>query len=473
MNRLAVALLPVVITACASAQPLSRTITTRTQISVGHGPSAPVTVGSSQWLQAATVNPQMLVGSDGQTYLGLWIDTPAMATATERAPLDVALVVDTSGSMSGAKIANARLAASSFIDGLADGDIVSLYAFSNSVRQLAPPTVVDATSRSLLLSHVNGLYASGGTNLYSGLSAAQTATDSAPPTHPVRRIVLISDGQANIGPRSPEDFAQLAARGTESGTQISAIGVGLDYDENTLGTLAVRSAGRLYHLESPEQMAAILHDELELLGQTVASNTVIELTPEPGVIIEGTDNLRVDRDGDRVRIPIGSLYSRQHREVLLRVRVPTTRYAPGARPIAHATLRYDLANTGTRRSSPVAINVALTRDPSEARAQGPERVVAMVTRFEAAQSQLRAAQMLNEGRAREAEIVLQQTEENLRHAARASRSDETARRQLDDQANAVSRGRSAARRAAAAPSAAAGRGAALQNSSAAMHAYGY
>ena len=63
----------------------------------------------------------------------------------------------------------------------------------------------------------------------------------------------------------------LAANGTENGTQISAIGVGLDYDERTLAALAVQSSGRLYHLEQPEQMAIILAQDVHLLDQTIAT----------------------------------------------------------------------------------------------------------------------------------------------------------------------------------------------------------
>ncbi|MEZ4410631.1 MAG: hypothetical protein R3A52_29735 [Polyangiales bacterium] len=248
--------------------------------------------------------------------------------------------------------------------------------------------------------------------------------------------------------------------------------MGLDYDENTLGALAVRSAGRLYHLEAPEQMASILHDELELLGQTVASNAVIEIVTEPGVVIEGTGNVRVDREGDRVRIPLGALHARQHRELLLRVRVPTTADA-GTRNLAQATLRYEQPGAGARRSAPVDLNVEVTRDADAARAQGPDRVVAMVTRFEAAQSQLRAAQMLNEGRAREAEEELQRTEANLRRAASVQFSDEAVQGELRRQADSVARGRSAATRARSAPSPAAARGASLQNAADAMHVYGY
>ena len=97
------------------------------------------------------------------------------------------------------EIVNARMAAASFLDGLTDGDIVSVYSFNTDVTELAPPTPVSSATRAVLLQRVQCLYASGGTNLHDGLLAGRLATDRAPATHPVRRIVMISDGRATVG----------------------------------------------------------------------------------------------------------------------------------------------------------------------------------------------------------------------------------------------------------------------------------
>ena len=64
-----------------------------------------------------------------------------------------------------------------------------------------------------------------------GIEAGQGAVWRAPQSHPIRRVVVISDGLANVGPSAPAAFADLAQRGTERGIQVSSIGVGLDYDD--------------------------------------------------------------------------------------------------------------------------------------------------------------------------------------------------------------------------------------------------
>lgn len=249
---------------------------------------------TADWVGGSPIRTEVHIGEDGTTWVGVWVDVPAQQGHAARPPMDVALVIDTSGSMAGDKMRNARMAASSLVETLANGDIVSLYAFSNRVRELAPPTLLRAGNRAALMQTIARLEAGGGTAMYAGVEAGLARLSQAPATHPVRRVVLISDGQANVGPADPRSFGQLAARYSEFGAQISAIGVGLDYDEATLGQLAVRSAGRLYHLAQPSQMASILRQEVQRLAQTVATNAVIEVVPAPGVVLLEADTMGGD-----------------------------------------------------------------------------------------------------------------------------------------------------------------------------------
>ncbi len=472
MRQSALVLAACLATACASAQPARSTL----QIATVANHRTVVATQTGGWLHAAPVQTDVLENSDGSTWVGFWIDTPAQAGATARPPLDVALVVDTSGSMSGAKIESARMAAASFLDGLSDGDLVSLYSFSDSVTELAPPTVMSAGTRAELLRRVRGLYAAGGTNLHDGLLAARMATDRAPDSHPVRRIVLISDGRATSGNTDSGAIGDVAAQATEHGTQVTAIGVGVDYDEAMLNTMAVRSAGRMYHLEAPQQMASILHNELELLGETVAANVMIEFTPGEGVVIEDSDTVRIDRRGGVVRVPLGSLYSAQHREVLLRARIPTT--GANARSLGRARLVWQRPQESTvREDAPMELSYNLTRDAAAPARSTQERVQAMVVSWEASQSQLRATQLLNQGQAERAEAELAHAEQRIQQAqAQYHFSDDTVRGSLARQSAGIARGRAAASSASQAPAAARparARAAALENNASAMDALGF
>ncbi|MCB9508479.1 MAG: VWA domain-containing protein [Sandaracinus sp.] len=422
------------------------------------------------WLGGSAVRTRVMVGADGETYVGVWIDAPDQGAVevVTRPPMAVSLVVDTSGSMSGPKIENARLAASSLIESLADGDIVSVYAFSNGVAEVAPPTTLGPMTRGDLMNRVRYLHAGGGTNLYGGVSTALQQLARSPSSHPVRRVFLVSDGQANVGPSDPASLGQLAANGTEWGAQVSAIGVGLDYDERTLGALAVQSSGRLWHLEQPYQLAAILEGEVQLLARTVATNAVIEIVPAPGVTILEPMTPGATVQGNVMRVPLGTVFAGQHRDVLFKARVDTAR--PGARELATARLQYSAPGAQTRpavQSAPLRYEVV--RDARAAETSAAPRVVAMVANVEAAVAQQRAAEALMRGDRAEAERQFQFADDRIDGALAAPVDAEVRTRLQSNQ----TRLRAARSRAASAPSPAAARGAALDAYDNAMEANGY
>lgn len=424
--------------------------------------------GSGSWVAGSPVQTRVVVGADGQTYVGVWVNAPGAAPGQVRTrpPMALSLVVDTSGSMSGAKIENARIATASLLETLSDGDIVSIYSFSNGVAEIAPPTVVGPSTRASLMQRSQNLYAAGGTNLFAGVHTGIQRVASAPSTHSVRRVVLISDGHANIGPSDPSSLGDLAANGTEYSVQISGIGVGLDYDENTLGALAVRSSGRLYHLEQPYQMAQILEREVNLLANTIATDAIIEITPAPGVrILEGITTGAV-LDGQRLRVPLGSVYAGQQREILFRAQVDTSR--AGSRDLATASLVFRAPGEEDERHQTAAVRYEVIRDPIAAQASRAPRVEAMVSNYRAAEAQRNAAEALNRNDRAEAERQYQFADDALQAGIQAAPAErrEQMRQQLDSVRATRTRARDAATPAAA-------RGAALESYDNAMEAEGY
>jgi Ca-activated chloride channel homolog len=425
--------------------------------------------GNGGWIGGSPAQTQIVVGANGETYVGVWIDAPVGPQVRTRAPMAVSLVIDTSGSMSGEKIVYARQAAASMVETLADGDIVSVYAFESGVREIAPPTVVGPGTRGMLMQRVQMLNAVGGTNMFDGLTTGISRVAQAPASHPLRRVVLISDGQANIGPSDPGTLGDLAARGSEHNLQVTAIGVGHDYDETTLGAVAVRSAGRLYHLGHPAQMAQILEQEVQLLASTVATNAFIEIIPAPGVVILEGVTLGAQLRGNQLRIPVGNVFSQQRREVLFRARVDTSR--PGDRALATARFVYELpGRAGAQRTETARLAYSVTPDARAAARSATPRVQAMVATHEAAQSQLAAAAALNRGDDRAAVAALDQAERTLRTQAAAAPASAPERRRLEQSAARIQQQRRAAE---GASSRGAGRAQALEVQSEAMDAYGY
>ena len=453
--------------------PLSATPSLRSDDLAIQATDAPVKQGGP-WIGAAGDSDFMLSGSN-DTVLGVWVDVPS-ASHRARAPADVALVIDTSGSMAGPKIENARLAARELVEKLADGDIVSIFTFADAAQERVPAVVLTRASRPAVLQVIAGLQPVGGTNMFDGLRWAEHSVLQSPPTHPVRRVVMISDGMANVGPSSPDVLGALAARGADGGVQVSAIGVGSDYDEHTLNALAMRSSGRLYHLEQPREMTAILDREIGLLQATAATGAFIEIVPAPGVEILGAEGVRVDRHaGGSAQIPLGTMFSGQHREMLLRVRVKTA--GEGGRALASVRLHFrDPADSGLERVQEVVARYQVTSDARLVESHANDRTRTIVATQQAAQITIAAAQQLNEGRFDAADEQLAAAETRLKDAASHARNEED-RTRVMAAASHIGKARAAARVDAAAPPSAAkpaaARARALDVNAAGMSAYGY
>lgn len=312
--------------------------------------TSPVQV-AGPWIHAEPDSDVVLArGGDG--FIGVWVDVPAVAKARVRTPVDLALLIDVSGSMEGAKIQAARASARSLVERLADGDILSVDVFSDSARSLVPPVRLTPETRARILSTIAELGTGGSTNMFEGLAMAERHVSESPNftgVQPIRRIVLISDGQANVGPSSPDALGDLAERALSLGAQVTSLGVGLDYDERTLDAIAERTSGRLFHVGDPREMEATLEHEIGLLSSTVADQAVIEVVPAPGVELQAIEGARMEwGSGRAARIPLGALYAGQHREALVRVRLSGVA-AGTQRAIASVRLRFQ--DSGRRTTS--------------------------------------------------------------------------------------------------------------------------
>jgi Ca-activated chloride channel homolog len=373
--------------------------------------------GQELTLSAGLESAYVLQGSPGEAYLVIDLAAAQAQAQAQRPSMGVALVIDRSGSMAGDKIVNARNAASSFIQSMADGDVVSVYQYDDVVEQVAPPTVVDANSRALLASVVQGIQPRGSTNLNGGLVAGIESLSSALAERPVRRVILISDGLANVGPSSPFELGNTAATGAARGVSVTTIGVGLDYDENLMTTVAVRSGGRFYHLQEPAQLAAILETELNSLGATVARAIQLELVPAPGVQVLGASGADLVQQGQLVQLNVGEMLGSSTRQVVVPVRVPTI--GPSAGQIGALTLRYRSTAGNAERTQQGRVGYQLAASQTQVDQSVRPQFAVAVESYRTVQAQRQAAELVAQGNTTQAAQVLQDRSANMRARAHA------------------------------------------------------
>lgn len=425
---------------------------------------------NASWIGGA---PESKYVTAGEEHFGIWVEIPE-AIRTGGAPMAISLAIDTSGSMSGDKIAHARESARRLVEQLDDGDVVSIATFSSRVRTPVAPTPLTPRSRAHVLAVIEELGASGGTAMFDGLRVARAQLDSSPETHFVRRLVVISDGKATVGASSPEVFGQLAESGVPNGVQITSFGVGLKYDEATLNALAIRSSGRLYHLENTKELAQIVKHEVDLLDSTVATDVHVEIIPAPGVTLTGTDKARWTRTRRGVVVPLGAMFAGQQRELLVKANVMLDEQ--GARPLASLRFHYrDPARHGIERVRESLIEAAVTHDHALVREFEIDRTQTLIAMREAHALTLVAAGQANSGELTLAAANLEKAENELRQQAKRAKSKKAKTRMLGE-ASKMKKSRDRANRARSAPPAAKAdesRRMALEFNDDAMAGFGY
>lgn len=254
----------------------------------------------------------------------VWMDVAIKASGVQhRAPLAAVLVIDRSGSMAGDKIDAARLAAERFVNGMAQGDMLSVVSYGSDVSVDLPFTTVNEATRREALNIVRRIEEGGGTNIDGGLLAARSQLTLADTSGKVARVVLISDGRPTEGDRRSATLVGHSQGLRQSGITTSTIGLGLDYNEDLMEQLAVVGGGRYHYLKTGAEMARILDAELQHGRNVVASNVKLHLDRAlaPGVrVLEASGQLDAG-NGNKLLIDVGDLAAGEVRHVLVKLDV--------------------------------------------------------------------------------------------------------------------------------------------------------
>lgn len=291
----------------------------------------------------------------GETFVLANVTAPSTATGSA-SPVNLAVVIDRSGSMKGKRIANAIDAANGMVRRLRDGDVVSVIAYDSTTETLVPSTTIDSSSRDRVAQVINGIVAKGETCISCGIDAAMAALRSR--TDMVQRILLLSDGEPTAGVKDISGFRRIAENARSMNCPISSIGVDVDYNERLLSALALDSNGRHYFAENSTEVQRAFESELSSLQKTVAREAEIELNLGPGVEVEKVFDRTFRQEGSRLIVSLGAFSSGEQKSLLVKVRVP--RGAEGARPIADLRLAWSEASGGRRESTVGSLATRLT-----------------------------------------------------------------------------------------------------------------
>lgn len=264
--------------------------------------------------------------------------------AGRRPAINLALVVDTSGSMEGGPIADARTASLALLDSLTEGDRLAVVVFHSRTEVLLPSTELDEDNLAKIRTKLRRMQARGTTDMAGGLRAGVEEVVRHLVPDGLNRVVLLGDGVPN-DPTSIEAMAQAAG---ERGVSITALGLGPDYNETLMASIARLSGGRFHFVQESAQMANVFRNEVLRLKRVYARNAVVRLTPGPGVRIESVVGQNVSQAGGQVAVTIGDVSQGETRDLI--VRLATDGHRDGSPvELLDAILEFDDALAGAGR----------------------------------------------------------------------------------------------------------------------------
>jgi len=279
------------------------------------------------------------------------LDAPPPPEKKERPPVNLCLVLDRSGSMSGQKIEKAKSAAIEAVRRLGERDMVSLVVFDHEVETLVPAQ--SAANSEWIESRIRGITSRGNTAIYGAVSQGAAEVRKNAGGRYVSRIILMSDGLANVGPAKPDDLGRLGTSLLKEGISVTTCGVGTDYNEDLMTRLAQSSDGNTYFVEDSGDLPRIFAAELGEVLSVVAR--------EVKIIIECKDGVKpvriIGREGvvrgNSVELYLNQLYGGQEKYALVEVEVPPTAHDK-TRDLCVA--RVDYENMLTQKSGAATAN---------------------------------------------------------------------------------------------------------------------
>jgi Ca-activated chloride channel homolog len=289
-------------------------------------------------LTAACDRRLVAVEVSSQRTVEWMIAVPSAEGRADRSPLNLALILDRSGSMQGDKLRYVQQAARHLLDALDERDRVAVVSYDDHVTLVAPSAPVTEHARGEIKRAIDGLRPGGFTDLSGGWLEGCRQVAGHLADGGVNRALLLTDGLANRGITDMEELAGHARELRKRGVATSTFGVGLDFNEHLLTALAEQGGGHFYYIERPEQITEVFRQELGELLAVVGREAFLSIGIPRGVALDALADLPHERQEERLRIFLGDLTAGEQRRVYTRVLTPPD--APGTSVALRGELHY-------------------------------------------------------------------------------------------------------------------------------------
>ncbi len=298
-------------------------------------------------------------GGAQKAVVKITLDAPPPPEKSMRPAVNLAIVLDRSGSMAGQKLERAKDAAIEALRHLGPMDMFSVVVYDHNVSTVV--TAQHAKNIEWIEGRIRQIRSGGNTALFGGVSQGAAEVRKNLDGNYVHRIILLSDGIANVGPSSPEDLGRLGAALIKEDISVTTVGVGTDYNEDLMTSLSQNSDGNTYFVESSRDLSRIFTAELGDVLSVVAKkvNIIIELPNgvKPLNIIGREGRIK----GRMVELSLNQLYGSQEKYVLIEVEIPGGKSGE-KKDIAYVNVSYENPFTQKKETSSGRVYARFSKD---------------------------------------------------------------------------------------------------------------
>lgn len=361
--------------------------------------------------QITFITQQNFIASDAITNLDLIIriTIPKIENIKQRQPLNLGLVIDRSGSMQGKKIEYARKAACYAVNQLLSTDRISITIYDDQIEVIVPSTL--ANNKEYILNKINQITPNGMTALHDGWLEGATQVSKYNQPEQLNRVILLSDGLANVGETNPNAIATNVNGLSKHGVSTTTMGIGDDFNEDLMQGIALSGDGNYYYIQDPEQLPSIFSRELEGIIATIGQKVSIGIKTLAEVQLVDVFNDLEKTEFGNYKLP--NLMAGNTIDLVLRLKIPAMKQSM---TLADFRLAYDDIETHSRKISHHQLQLPIITSAELANYPINEEVKAKVAQLSASRAKEEAVKSLDRGDIRGTKERLQKAKQEMMNA---------------------------------------------------------
>ena len=276
--------------------------------------------GAISWTASVSNKYWLAEGDDRYAYIAIKVTGNEQKKDKKRVPLNISLVLDRSGSMEGDAMKFAKEAAKFVVKQLSSEDLLSIVNYDDVVEVTSPSQAV--INKEILIDKIDKIYDRNSTNLSGGTLEGYKQVASTKKENYVNRVLLLTDGLANVGVTEPSQLNKIASsKFQETGIALSTFGLGASYDENLLTQMAESGRGNYYYIDRADKIPDIFAKELDGLLSVVAQNASVSIVLPAGVKCEKVYGYpHIESDG-KIVVALNDIFAKEDKVFLLKVKI--------------------------------------------------------------------------------------------------------------------------------------------------------